>query len=250
MSTGSIDFDRDVVTLRANGEANLAVLQGVLPELRGAGRAELAAQIGGTTGTPTLSGNALVTDGRLRSFAFPHALDAINGIVTFDATTVRLDGLRARLADGAVQFGGRLGLRGLALADYDVTLTGHDLRLRYPEGVRSLVDATLTVQGPVDAPVLGGSVLVRSAVWTPPDDGANLFGGSTAASPPSAARRWPARWQPRPLRRCASTCASSRPRPCGSRTTVPGSSPAPTSTCAAPSTSRWSSGAPTSSAAR
>ena len=176
---GQIDLGRDVVTLRANGDANLAVLQGVLPEVRGSGRAEVAAQIGGTTGTPTLSGNALITDGRLRSFAFPHALEAINGIVTFDASTVRLDGLRARLADGAVQFGGRLGLRGLALADYDVTLTGLDLRLRYPEGVRSLVDATLTVQGPVDAAVLGGSVLVRSAVWTPPDDGANLFGGGT-----------------------------------------------------------------------
>ena len=89
------------MTLRANGDANLAVLQGVLPDVRGAGRAEVSAQIGGTTGTPTLSGNALVTDGRLRSFAFPHALEAINGIVTFDASAVRLDGLRARLADGS-----------------------------------------------------------------------------------------------------------------------------------------------------
>ena len=44
-----------------------------------------------------MSGNALITDGRLRSFAFPHALEAINGIVTFDAAAVRLDGLRARL---------------------------------------------------------------------------------------------------------------------------------------------------------
>ena len=48
------------------------------------------------------------------------------------------------------RFGGRLGLRGLALADYDVTLTGLDLRLRYPEGMRSLVDATLALQGPAD----------------------------------------------------------------------------------------------------
>lgn len=178
---GRIDLERDAVMLRATGDANLAVLQGVLPSLRGSGRAEIAATIGGTTTTPTVSGSALLTDGRVRSFAFPHALEAINGIVTFDATSVRLDGLRARLADGTVQVGGRVGLRGLEPTDYDVTLTGHDLRLRYPEGMRSLVEAALTVQGPYDAPVLGGSILVRSAVYTPAFDGTtNVFGGTTA----------------------------------------------------------------------
>ena len=177
--TGQVDLARDVVALRANGDANLAVLQGMLPGVRGSGRAELAAQIGGSTAEPTISGRALVSEGRLRTFAFPHALEAINGIVQFDATSVRLDGLRARLADGTVLFGGRLGLKALVLADYDVTLTGHDLRLRYPEGMRSLVDAALTVQGPAGAPVVGGSVLVRNAVWTPAFDGTtNLFGGS------------------------------------------------------------------------
>ncbi|MGE3473601.1 MAG: translocation/assembly module TamB domain-containing protein [Vicinamibacterales bacterium] len=71
-------------------------------------------------------------------------------------------------------------LRGLALSDYDVTLEGHDLRLRYPEGLRSLVDAALTVQGSADAPVLGGSVLVRNAVWTPSFDGSTSVFGSSA----------------------------------------------------------------------
>jgi TamB, inner membrane protein subunit of TAM complex len=179
--TGQVDLEQDVVRLRANGEANLAVLQGVLPDVRGSGRAEIAATIGGTTATPTITGTALVTDGRVRSFAFPHALEAINGLVLFDASAVRLDGLRARLADGTVLVGGRVGLRGLALADYDVTLEGHDLRLRYPEGLRSLVDAALTVQGPAEAPVLGGSVLVRNALWTPAFDGTtNLFGSSAS----------------------------------------------------------------------
>ncbi len=184
--SGRVDLERDVVALRATGEANLAVLQGAFPDLRGSGRAEVAATIGGTTATPTVSGNALVTDGRIRSFAFPHALDAINGIVTFDASSIRLDGLRASLADGRVLFGGRMGLRGLALTDYDVTLTGHDLRLRYPEGMRSLVDAALTVQGPADAPLLGGSVLVRSAVWTPAFNGTtNPFGSSAPVAAPA-----------------------------------------------------------------
>lgn len=185
--TGRIDLERDIVNLRATGDANLAIIQGLLPQVRGSGRAEIVASIGGTTATPTVSGSAFLTDGRLRSFAFPHALEAINGSVLFDASAVRVDGLRARLADGAVQFGGRMGLNGLALTDYDLTLTGHDLRLRYPEGLRSLVEAALTVQGPAGAPVLGGSVLVRNAVWTPAFDGTtNVFGASASTSTPEA----------------------------------------------------------------
>ena len=185
----------DVVTLRANGDANLAVLQGVLP--RGA-RLRPGRAVGARSAAPPrrrrCRATRSLTDGRLRSFAFPHALDAINGIVTFDASAVRLDGLRgAGWPTARVQFGGRIGLRGLALADYDVTLTGHDLRLRYPEGMRSLVDAALTVQGPAEAPVLGGSVLVRIAVWTPAFDGTtNVFGVDAGAGRGGRVQAWPA----------------------------------------------------------
>jgi translocation and assembly module TamB len=61
------------------------------------------------------------------------------------------------------------------------------MRLRFPEGMRSLVDADLTVQGPVDALTLAGSVEVRNAVYTRPfDEGGGFFnltsGGSTAAA--------------------------------------------------------------------
>ena len=77
---------------------------------------------------------------------------------------------------------GGSGLRGLALADYDVTLTGLDLRLRYPEGMRSLVDASLALEGPADAAVLSGSVMVRSAVYTPPFGSTNVFGGGSGAT--------------------------------------------------------------------
>ncbi|MEZ5418384.1 MAG: translocation/assembly module TamB domain-containing protein, partial [Vicinamibacterales bacterium] len=130
-----------------------------------------------------------MSDGRLRSFAFP-ARSKPSTASSPSTTSVRLSGLRARLADGTVQFGGRLGLRGLTLADYDLTLTGHDLRLRYPEGLRSLVEAALTVQGPASAPTLAGSVLVRNAVWTPAFDGTtNVFG--SAAPPPVATAAGP-----------------------------------------------------------
>ncbi|MFA5911749.1 MAG: translocation/assembly module TamB domain-containing protein [Vicinamibacterales bacterium] len=178
--TGTVDLRDQSLALQANGAANLAVLQGFVADVRSSGRAEVTARITGTAREPVVAGNALLTTGRLRQFSFPHALEDLNGIVTFDGTGVRLDGLTARLGGGPVRFGGRIGLAAYQLSEFDVTVTGLDMRLRYPEGMRSLVDATLALQGPAASPVVTGTVLVKSASWTRGiDTSGGLFSGLT-----------------------------------------------------------------------
>lgn len=174
---GSVDLPRQALALSASGAANLAVLQGFLPDIRSSGRAEVAARITGTAEAPIISGTALLTDGRLRSFAVPHALESLNGIVTFTATGVNLDGLNGRVAGGPVRFSGRVGLSGYQLSEYDVSASAANMRLRFPEGMRSVVDAELSLRGPTTAPVLGGQVTVNSAIWSRPfDTTGGLFG--------------------------------------------------------------------------
>ncbi|MDH4066507.1 MAG: translocation/assembly module TamB domain-containing protein, partial [Acidobacteriota bacterium] len=174
---GSVDLPRQQLALSANGAANLAVLQGFLPEVRSSGRAEVAARITGTVEAPSVSGAALLSDGRLRSFALPHALESLNGIVAFTATGVNFDGVNGRVAGGPVRFSGRVGLAGYQLSEFDVTASATNMRLRFPEGMRSLVDAELSLRGPMTAPVLGGVVTVKSATWSRPlDTTGGLFG--------------------------------------------------------------------------
>ena len=43
------------------------------------------------------------------------------------------------------------------LSEFDVTAVGADMNLRYPEGMRSLVDANLALQGPATAPLVTGT---------------------------------------------------------------------------------------------
>jgi len=183
---GSVDIPQQTLALTANGAANLAVLQGFAPDVRSSGRAEVAARLTGPASAPVVSGTALLSNGRLRHFSVPHALEALNGIVTFTATGVQLDGLSGRLAGGPVRFAGRIAVNGYTLTEYDVSATGTDMRLRFPEGMRSLVDAELALRGPGTAPVLSGVVTVKSAIWTRPFDtsgGLFDFSGSGDAIP-------------------------------------------------------------------
>ncbi len=164
--SGAVNLAEQTLALQANGAANLAVLQGFLPNVRSSGRAEVTARIGGTVAEPVVAGNALLANGRLRQLDFPHALEGVNGIVTFDAAGVRLDGVTAQLGGGAVRFGGRIGLSKYQLTEFDVTATGENMTLRYPEGMRSLVDASLALQGPAATPIVTGLVTVKSGTWT------------------------------------------------------------------------------------
>src|SRR5207253_5663897 len=88
---GAIDLNNDRIALKASGDANLGILQGFFRDVRGAGRAELAAEINGPLDHPVFSGRATIADGRIRHFSLPNALDAINGTLHFDAGGIRLD---------------------------------------------------------------------------------------------------------------------------------------------------------------
>jgi len=183
--SGSVNLVDQSLALQANGAANLAVLQGFLPDIRSSGRAEVTARISGTAAAPVVAGNALLTNGRLRQLSFPHALEELNGIAAFDAGGLRLDGITARLGGGAVRFGGRIGLSAYQLSEFDVTATGQDMILRYPEGMRSTVDAELALQGPATAPMVTGTVNVKNASWARGfGASSNLFSGLAGGEAP------------------------------------------------------------------
>jgi translocation and assembly module TamB len=185
--SGTLDMNARRVAGLARGRANLGILQGFYRNIRSSGNAELTAQVSGTLDKPIVLGQATIANGRLRYFSLPHSLEAVNGSILFDSRNIHLEEMTARVADGQVNFDGRIGLDGYTPADLALTATGRSMRLRYPEGVRSEVDADLFLTGRVSAPVLSGLVSVRNAIWTTRfDTGGNLFdfgGGSGGGAP-------------------------------------------------------------------
>src|SRR4029077_16333634 len=154
------------IALQASGDANLGILQGFSRDVFGSGRAELTASVDGPLDAPVFSRSASVINGRVRHLSMPNALDGINGIIRFDPRGIRLDEVTARMGEGPGQLGGRIGLGGFIPGELNITMSGRDMHLRYPEGIRSVVDADLSVRGNFRAPTLGGMVTVKNAVWT------------------------------------------------------------------------------------
>jgi hypothetical protein len=164
--TGTVNLHDDRMAVRAIGDAGLGILQAFVPNINSSGRASLEATFQGQISDPIVTGSMTVENGRIRHFDLPHALENLSGPVRFDSRSVRLDEVTAQLAGGPIRFGGQIDVEGYEPTRLDVTMAGENMLLRFPEGMRSLVDADLAVQGMFDEPELSGIVTVRNAVYT------------------------------------------------------------------------------------
>jgi hypothetical protein len=187
--SGTANLHDERIAVRLRGDANLGLLQGFLSNVRSSGRASLQATLDGNLSAPLVTGAMMVQNGRIRHFDLPNALENILGPIRFDSRTIRLDEVTARLGGGSVAFGGTIGIDGYQLGRIDVTMAGEQMRLRFPEGVRSIADAQLAVRGTPAAATLSGVVEVREAVYTRPFNLGNNFvelGGPAGAGASSA----------------------------------------------------------------
>ena len=194
--SGDIDLKAARIGVTVEGKANLAVLQAFSPDLRSSGGAVLHGSITGPLSEPLYAGYAQITDGRIRHLSLPQSIQAINGRVSFGPDGISLDRVTAQIAGGKVTFGGRVEIKGFALGALELTASGQRMEFRYPEGFRSTVDADFDLVGTVSAPIVRGTVTVRSALYDKRIDinagmlalsgarGGGLTGSSSARMPP------------------------------------------------------------------
>jgi hypothetical protein len=189
---GDVDLHNEMIAMRLTGGANLQILEGFTRNVRSTGRADVKAALSGPMRNPVLSGSMEVNEGRIRHYSLPHALDRIAGVVTFDSKGINLDELTARIGNGPVTFGGTIGIEGYRPGRVDITITGENMALRYPDSadpwLKATVDAGLFLEGTVDALALRGDVTVHRAEYTKEfGAGVNLFdfGQNQAAAPAS-----------------------------------------------------------------
>ncbi|HEX6975940.1 MAG TPA: translocation/assembly module TamB domain-containing protein, partial [Vicinamibacterales bacterium] len=182
---GTVGLRDSTIAVKAEGDANLGILPGFFRDLRSSGAAALRAEVNGSLEKPVFSGSASIANGRIRHLLMPHSLETINGRLSFDAQGIRVDDLTAKLGGGDVQFGGRIGMEGFVPGELALTATGTGMRLRYPEGFTSVIDADLALHGRMEAPVLGGTVTVRDALYSrvfDPNSLMSLSGTGSSAS--------------------------------------------------------------------
>jgi translocation and assembly module TamB len=165
--------------LQSRGRFNLKLLQIFNPNVVANGPATFTVMVGGNITRPQMSGKLELTDASVSFRDLPNGLSQINGSLVFAQDRMQIEKLTAHTGGGELNVGGFLAYRsGLY---FDLTATGHDIRLRYPPGVSSSADATLRYTGSAKSSQLSGDILVTRFGMNPRFDFANYLEQSKKA---------------------------------------------------------------------
>jgi len=161
--------------IRANGTLNLKLLESTDPGLTSSGVADLNLAIGGTMERPSLSGRLEVHNGSIAYTDFPNGLSDITGTLVFNEDRLQVQQLTARTGGALLQCGGFLSFSTAQGLGLNLSASGHDIRLRYPEGLSSTADATLTLTGNMRSALLSGNVTITRIGLNPQFDFASYL---------------------------------------------------------------------------
>ncbi len=149
--------------LALDGQVDLSLLNEFVPQLAARGNGKISAQLRGTIQEPRMKGSFALSDGQFAYSDLPNSLSEVQALLRFDENQVNISRFTAISGGGKVEIGGAwvFGPQGIKLINLRVT--GREVRLRYPEGMRNVLDLNLALRGSQKAFLLSGQVNVLSA---------------------------------------------------------------------------------------
>jgi translocation and assembly module TamB len=156
------------LNLRAEGNVHMKLLQVWHPELRTGGMVEFNLNARGTMDRPVLFGRAKIDHGVVANVNFPNGLSDINGVIVFNQDRMQIQSLTATSGGGTLTLGGFVTYSGTP--SFNLTVQGKDIRLRYPQGLSTVLDADLRLSGTTNNSTLSGTATVTKFGVTPQFD--------------------------------------------------------------------------------
>ncbi len=168
-------------TLAAQGSIDMGVAQLFLPDTQSSGVVSLDMHASGTAARPNVNGQVHLQNVAVIQAGAPLGVEKLNGTLDIDNQRINLTGLSGQVGGGELSAGGSIAYE--PSMQFNVALNAHSIRLRYPSGLRSLLDGNLAFSGNKDSSVLNGRVLIDSLSFTPDFDLSKFsdqFSGVTA----------------------------------------------------------------------
>lgn len=175
---GGLSFRTSAWNLLMRGRVNLAVMGTLRNDLLASGVSTINARLRGSLENPQLDGRMQLANASLQLRDVPNGLENINGTVLFDRTRATVESASAESGGGRVSLSGFLGFsRELT---YQLAARLDQVRVRYPAGVSTQVNALLNLTGGSKRSLLSGSVTILRAALTGASEAVALASRSNA----------------------------------------------------------------------
>lgn len=160
--------------LRADGHVNLKLIESFNPDFTSSGTVTVGMSVGGTVSDPFTQGRVEIADGAISYIDLPSGLSNMNGTLSFNQDRLQIESLTARTGGGSINLGGSITYF-RRVPNFDLTIQGQDVRLRYPPGVSSTANTDLRLVGSTSSATLSGDIIVTKLAITPGFDFASYL---------------------------------------------------------------------------
>ena len=156
---GQLNFEGTrQLDLAASGSINLKLAETLDPDLTASGTTTFQLEAHGPLKQPSLHGRIDFDNGSLSLEDLPNGLSQLHGTLEFNQNRLEVRSLTAMSGGGLLSVGGSLSYQHGIYSN--LTVTGKNIRIRYPQGVSSLADASLRLEGSQSSPLLSGNVTI------------------------------------------------------------------------------------------
>ena len=156
--------DPRMLTYLVEGTVDLGLARLLRPDLAGSGQIQVDLDSRKHTAGSDLIGEVRLVNASLHSAGVPLGLDQGNGEVVVSRTGLEVRSFQAQVGGGTLAARGGVTLR--PILQFDLGLSGSDIRVRYPEGVRAVLEPDLTLVGNKQEATVGGTVKVQRVSLT------------------------------------------------------------------------------------
>lgn len=126
------------------------------------GSVNLRGQIGGTVAKPDLQGQASFSDLSIARQGVATTLTALKGDVIFDQRRMTLNNVEGRASGGTIRLQGTGAIEGDTIGALNFRINTSGVRIRYANGIRTVIDGNLSVGGTLASPSVSGELQIQS----------------------------------------------------------------------------------------
>ena len=171
--TGSRQLD-----LAASGAINMKLAETLDPDLTASGTTTFQVRARGPLQDPGLHGRINFQNASLSLEGLSNGLSQLHGMLVFNQNRLEVRSLTAMTGGGLLSIGGYLSYQHGIYANLSVT--GKNIRISYPQGINSVGNATLSLEGTQSSLLLSGNLLITRFMVSPNLDLAALAAKTNA----------------------------------------------------------------------
>jgi translocation and assembly module TamB len=172
-------------TLLVLGTVDLRMAQILQPDIQSSGQIkfDINSQRYGTASN--IQGQVRLVNANIRTAGAPLGLDNANGLITVTKDRLEVTSFQGQVGGGTITARGGVSYR--PAIQFNLALTADNVRLRYPDGVRTMLGSNLALTGTSDASLVSGQVRIEHVSFTPDFDMSTFISQfSGESSPPTS----------------------------------------------------------------